>query len=220
MREADLYQPVKSYLEAQGYEVKAEVGRCDVVARRGDEPLVIVELKRHLNLQLLHQAVDRLRLSDAVYIAVPDSCTSLTKTRKQSIKLLRMLGLGLLAVADASVQAWLDPAPYTPRPSHPRRRHLLREFEQRVGDPNIGGIPSKGGVMTAYRQRALRIAKFLDARGQTKASDVAANTGDARAREVLYRNVYGWFDRLDTGIYALSPRGRREVPEWLARDTT
>ena len=219
MREADLYPPVKAYLQAQGYTVKAEVGRCDVTARRGDGPLVVVELKRQLNLQLLLQAVDRLRLSDAVYIAVPHTCRLLTNKRKQTIKLRRMLGLGLLSVTDGSATALLDPTPYKPRPSHPLRRRLLREFEQREGDPNIGGIPRKGGVMTAYRQRALRIAQFLDANGQTKASAVAAQTGDVRAREVLYRNVYGWFDRLDTGIYALSPRGQREVPAWLERHT-
>ena len=32
MREADLYAPVKTYLEAQGYQVKAEVGDCDLLA--------------------------------------------------------------------------------------------------------------------------------------------------------------------------------------------
>ena len=34
MREADLYAPVKAYLEAQGYEVKAEIGDCDLLARK------------------------------------------------------------------------------------------------------------------------------------------------------------------------------------------
>ncbi len=45
MREADLYPPLKAYLEAQGYEVKAEIGDCDLLARRGGEPPVVVELK-------------------------------------------------------------------------------------------------------------------------------------------------------------------------------
>lgn len=38
LRETDLYPPVKLFLEAQGFEVKAEIGAADVVARRGDEP--------------------------------------------------------------------------------------------------------------------------------------------------------------------------------------
>ena len=42
-REAALYAPVKEFLERQGYEVKGEVKGCDVVARRGDEPPIIVD---------------------------------------------------------------------------------------------------------------------------------------------------------------------------------
>ena len=45
MPEADLYPPIKAFLEAQGYAVKGEIGPCDIVAVRGDEPPVVVELK-------------------------------------------------------------------------------------------------------------------------------------------------------------------------------
>ena len=36
MREADLYLPVKRFLESQNYEVKGEIRECDVLALRGD----------------------------------------------------------------------------------------------------------------------------------------------------------------------------------------
>jgi len=71
IRETDLYAPVKAFLVGQGYEVKGEVGAADIVAVRGDEPPVIVELKTAFSLALFHQAIERLKLSDAVYIAVP-----------------------------------------------------------------------------------------------------------------------------------------------------
>ena len=48
--ESDLYAPVKALLEGQGYVVKGEVRGCDVVAVRGGEPPVIVELKRAFGL--------------------------------------------------------------------------------------------------------------------------------------------------------------------------
>ena len=48
---------MKRFLESQGYEVKGEVGNCDVAAVRGDEELVVVELKQSLNLELVLQAV-------------------------------------------------------------------------------------------------------------------------------------------------------------------
>ena len=35
VKEADLYPDLKAYLEAQGYVVKAEIGACDILARRG-----------------------------------------------------------------------------------------------------------------------------------------------------------------------------------------
>ena len=71
MRETDLYAPVKRHLELQGYEVKAEVRGCDVVAVRGVEVPLIVELKLGLTLQLLYQAVGRMAISEHVYIAIP-----------------------------------------------------------------------------------------------------------------------------------------------------
>jgi hypothetical protein len=64
--ESDLNAPVKALLEGQGYSVKGEVRGCDVVAVRGDDPPVIVELKRTFGIALVLQAVDRLALSDAV----------------------------------------------------------------------------------------------------------------------------------------------------------
>ncbi len=45
LRETELYAPVKAWLEAQGFEVKSEVGAVDVMARRPGEDPVIVELK-------------------------------------------------------------------------------------------------------------------------------------------------------------------------------
>ena len=68
--ESDLYAPVKALLEGQGYVVKGEVRGCDVVAVRGGEPPVIVELKRAFGLALVLQGVDRLAVSDRVYLAV------------------------------------------------------------------------------------------------------------------------------------------------------
>jgi len=70
-RETTLYAPVKAFLERRGYVVKGEVGGCDLVARRGDEPAVVVELKLRFSLGLVLQGVDRLALTERVYLAVP-----------------------------------------------------------------------------------------------------------------------------------------------------
>ncbi|HYD31748.1 MAG TPA: hypothetical protein VEB64_12975, partial [Azospirillaceae bacterium] len=56
--ESELYAPIKSFLENQGYTVRGEVAACDLVAVRGDEPPVIVELKLKFSLPLVLQGVD------------------------------------------------------------------------------------------------------------------------------------------------------------------
>ncbi len=222
MREVDLYPPLKHFLVQQGYEVKGEVQNCDVVAVRGNEPIVVVELKLSISLTVILQAVDRLQLSDNVYIGVPKGIAVLKKRRKQTIKLMRMLGLGLLVidpeVTIGSVDVWCDPGDYKPRKSKRRTQRLLGEFMHRVGDPNSGGSPARRGLMTVYRQKALAIAAHLREHGETKAAVIAQSLTEPKTRAILYDNVYGWFDRLGRGVYALSPRGKTELPRWLTHN--
>ena len=71
MPETELYDPIKAYLMAQGYEVKGEVGAADLVACRGEESPVIVELKTGFTLSLFHQCIERQSVTDLVYLAVP-----------------------------------------------------------------------------------------------------------------------------------------------------
>lgn len=218
MNESDLYLPLKRFLESQHYEVKGEVQDCDAMAVRGNETPVVVELKLTLNLDVLLQAVERLSLTPKVYIGVPSRCKTLKRRRKHVIKLLRMLGLGLLVIdVDrdiGGVDVIIDPGEYRPRPSKYRRERLIGEFMKRVGDPNLGGTDKRKGIMTAYRQRALAIAQFLDNNGPTKAADIALALREPKARNILYQNVYGWFDKMTRGVYALSPRGKQETPLW------
>jgi hypothetical protein len=216
MKETDLYQPLKRFLEAQNYEVKGEVNDCDVLAVRAGETPVIIELKRTFNLEIVLQAVDRLSLTAKVYIGVPKQCKKLSRQRRRLVKLLRMLGLGLIMIdpdRNCSVDVLLDPGEYRPRRSKHRQERLLGEFVKRVGDPNPGGSDKRKGLMTVYRQRTLAIARLLQ-NGPTKASQIARVLREPKAGDILYRNVYGWFDRVSHGVYALSPRGKREIPDW------
>ncbi len=218
MKESDLYLPLKRFLESQGYEVKGEVQDCDAVAVRGQETPVVIELKLSFNLNVVLQAVDRLSLTPKVYIGIPGQCKIPKKRRRQIIKLLRMLGLGLLVIdpdrETGSIKVLLDPGEYRPRKSKHRRERLLGEFVKRVGDPNLGGTEKRKGIMTVYRQRALAIAGFLRKQGPTKASHIARALREPKARDILYRNVYGWFDKVSLGVYELSPRGKQEIPLW------
>jgi len=222
MKESDLYLPLKSYLESQNYEVKGEIGNCDVMAIRGDEKPVVIELKLSINLTVVLQSVDRLSITPCVYIGIPKKCKTLKRQSKQIIKLLKMLGLGLITIEPdrkkGNVTILLDPSEYKPRPSSYREQRLLAEFEKRVGDPNLGGSDKRKGTMTAYRQSALAIAQFLQEHGPTKASDVAKSLEQPKSRNIMYRDVYGWFDRVSQGVYDISPRGKQEVLLWTTEE--
>ena len=210
-READLYAPVKVFLEGQGYEVKAEIGACDVMAVRGCEAPIVVELKTGFTLSLVMQGVQRQTMFENVYLAVPAPGKKGWASRyRDMIALCRRLGLGLLVVGE-TVEAHLDPGPYQPRPQTARAGRLLREFQRRVGDPNTGGTT---GVqrMTAYRQDALRLAQALRA-GPAAPRLLAAATGVTKAAVMLRADHYGWFERVARGVYALTPQGRIAMVE-------
>ena len=211
--ETDLYEPVKAFLIGQGYEVKAEVGAADIVACRDDADPVIVELKTGFSLSLFHQAVARQAITDAVYIAVArGSGRRFLQALRSNTKLARRLGLGLITVRlrDGFVEVHVDPAPYAPRKSKPRKDRLLREFARRVGDPNTGGS-TRVTLVTAYRQDALRCAAYLNDNGPSRGADVAKATGVDRATKMMADDHYGWFERVERGVYALTPKGQMSM---------
>jgi len=202
--ESDLYAPVKALLEGQGYSVKGEVRGCDVVAVRGSEPPVIVELKRTFGIGLVLQAVNRLALSDAVYLAVG----AWPKNLRDVKKLCRHLGVGLMIVVKERVDIVLDPAPYRPRKNPRRAGRMLGEHARRVGDPNRGGSSTKVPIMTAYRQEALRCAGLLAKNGPMKVAALKLAAEAPKAAAILSQDHYGWFERVERGIYGLTPKGR------------
>ena len=210
---------MKAYFTALGYEVKGEVGAADLVAvprgaPEGAEP-VIVELKTSFTLSLFHQAINRQSMSDQVYIAVPRKTgkAALVAIRKNKM-LCRRLRLGLITVriSDGKVVVHCEPAPFTPRKIKARKTKLLSEFERRHGDPNEGGMTSVG-MMTSYRQGALRCAKVLHDEGACKGSYVAKMAGFEKATNLMAANHYGWFEKIDRGVYGLTPEGAKALEE-------
>lgn len=213
--ETSLYTAVKTHLERLGYEAKGEVCGCDIVAVRPGEPpfLVITELKMGFTLDLVLQGVDRLAAADEVWLAVRSSRRGRDRDRRAH-KLCRLLGFGLLAVDAArhAVEVLAEPAAYRPRPNLKRRALLLREHNRRRGDPTPGGA-SRSPIMTAYRQQALACAAALG-EGPRRPRDLKAIAPDAG--RILLRNVYGWFERAERGVYRLTASGRQAILRWAA----
>jgi hypothetical protein len=124
------------------------------------------------------------------------------------LRLCKRLGLGLLVVNRIGLKPTSIPPLSALQAS--RASRSLKEFQRRVGDPNSGGS-SKRPLVTAYRQDALRCVKFLKSTGASKVSDIVAQTKVDRTAAILRRDVYGWFMKLDRGIYSLSAKGEAAI---------
>jgi hypothetical protein len=213
MLETSLYPAVKRFLETAGFRVKGEVKGCDAVAVHDGEALrlAIVEMKLGFNLDLLLQAVERMRAADEVWLAVP--ATQRGRDRDPRVhRLCRLIGLGLMAVnvSRGHVEVLAEPGPYRPRPDQRRRVRLLSEHAKRDGDPSPGGS-SRQPIMTAYRQQALACAALLQA-GPGRPRDLRTVT--PAAGRILLHNVYGWFERAERGVYRLTAEGEAALRRW------
>src|SRR3954463_3572685 len=141
--ETALYLPVKRFLEKLGFAVKGEIGGCDLVGLRGDDPPVVVicELKLSFNLELLMQAVDRAGACDEVWLAARLSARG--KGRENDARyrnLCRRLGFGMLAgTHSGDVEVIVQPATAAPRRNPKKRSRLVAEHQKRKGDPAMGG---------------------------------------------------------------------------------
>ena len=119
--------------------------------------------------------------------------------------------MGLLGVsATGRVEVLVQPGPWRPRRDQRRRVRLINEHRRRIGDPAMGGM-SKTPIMTAYRQQALACAASLS-QGPRRTSEVKTIVPDAP--KILLRNVYGWFCRVERGVYGLTPAGTVALGRW------
>ena len=213
MRETDLYEPIRDHLTALGYTVQGEVNRCDIVARKDDD-LIVIELKRRFSTKLLVQAIDRQRITDSVYVALPGPYKARRHSRWQDVRrLLRRLELGLIVVSlekePPHVEIVFHPLPYRQRKQRRRKRAVIREITGRSGDYNLGGS-NRRKTITAYRENAIHIACCLDRLGPSTPRQLRALGTGPKTTRILSSNFYGWFRRVDRGIYELLPVGRAE----------
>ncbi|GIO31460.1 MULTISPECIES: DUF2161 domain-containing phosphodiesterase [Paenibacillus] len=224
--ETELYEPLKAFFEQRGYEIKGEVRHCDLVGVRPEdtEPL-IVEMKKTFNLALLLQGMERLQLSSRVYLAVERSRTKRGAVNQRwgdITKLCRKLGFGLITITfyktkKPVVEVLCEPGVQEPaKPVRQKRKErLLYEFHERSGDYNVGGS-SRAKLVTAYREKALRVAQALAAAPPEGASpaQLRSLTGLANTAAILQHNYYGWFDRIKRGRYVLTAAGAASLKEY------
>lgn len=219
--EEHLYKPVREFLIKQGYTVHAEVKDCDVAAMKGEE-LVVVELKKSLSIELLIQAVKRQKIADSVYIAVPKPKKLLYTRKWEDIcHLVRRLELGLILVSfygdKSTVDVILEPIHFdrlrSVQKGKTKRARLIKEFEGRHGDRNVGGSTGKK-LMTAYKEGALYIACCLRKYGDLTPKKLRELGADLKkTTSILSNNYYGWFYNVRKGLYGLTEEGLKALTQ-------
>jgi hypothetical protein len=224
--EKDLFKPVHDYFERLGYDVHGEVRGCYIAASKDGE-LIIIELKRSLNLELLIQAAKRQRITDRVYVAVPrPDCNMFSRKWKDLCFIVRRLELGLLTVSlkgdMESVDVIMDPHPFDRKKSmqqtKKKKAGIIDEMGGRHGNFNLGGS-TRTKIMTAYKENSIHIACCLRRFGELSPKKLREMGTGEKTLSILRGNFYGWFENIARGIYGLSDRGREmfsEYPELVA----
>lgn len=121
-QETELYPPIKAFFAQRGFEVKAEIRGCDLVAYHPDQEIpTIVEMKRIFTLPLLLQGLDRQKTGAAVWLAVERNRTKKGAHNQRFgdiTALCRRLQLGFITVTfyktkSPVLDVWCEPgAPY------------------------------------------------------------------------------------------------------------
>jgi hypothetical protein len=207
--EKEMFLIIKEYLEALGFSVKAEVKDVDIMAVREDT-ILLVEMKNSFNTTLMAQGIKRNKISEIVYLAIPRPSTKVLRSKlfKDKCLILRHLELGLLLV-DAKkeeVEVILDPVQYQVRKNKKKRKQLLKEFQTRKTAYNVGGV-NKTKIVTAYRELALLALLYMkDQERSTK--ELREYTKRKKIVDILQKNYYGWFERVERGVYKITDKGQ------------
>lgn len=211
--EKDLYKPIKKAFIEKGYKVNAEVNGCDMTVHKNDE-LIIIELKKTFNMKLLYQAMDRQKVTNLVYVAIPRPIKSQTKSFNKIIHIVKKLNLGLIIVAIDSPIKKVDIL-VTPEKSKTKKtkryNKIIKEINGRSLDVNEGGS-NKIKLATAFRERCIHIACVMELVDLISPSILVKDYGcDKDTGAILRKNFYGWFERESRGLYKLSHKGKSDL---------
>ena len=197
------------------------MNQCDLVARNDSGQFIVVEMKKSLNLTLLIQGVKRMSLTDQVYLAVEYTPRSRKKhafTWQDAVRLCKRIGIGLITVQfyqkrKPRIEVLCDPGASSARRAAHKRKRMEREFLERSGDYQLGGITGEK-LVTAYREKSLHCAYALKEGTPMRLKDIRESTGDNGVSNILQKNYYGWFAREQRGVYRLTEQGKAALKQY------
>lgn len=166
-KEADLYLPIKEWLEQQSYEVYAEVElrsrRVDVIGYRGGNNPVAIEMKTSVSQTLIGQAIYWRQYFPLIYIAIPERKKVIPQP---ALHRLAYYGIGILEiyqVGTVSKVRVLSQAVHI----EPRRK-FRKPWEELLLPEHQTWLPGGsqgGGYVTQYALSMKRIKEHLERHG-------------------------------------------------------
>jgi hypothetical protein len=217
--EKDLFEPIKEYFEKQGFTCDGEVLDIDLYMEKGDEK-VAVELKQELNFRVFQQAAIRQKQVETVYIGTFNPKNMRSHAFKDKLYLLKLLGIGLIVVSKKTGEVQVVSEPVVSELSAFQKRNakkseaLSKEFNKRKAKNNTGGVHGKK-LITSYREEALLVLDSLaELGGEEKNTVVRKNSGIKKTSEILRNNYYGWFEKVETGLYRITDEGYNALEEF------
>lgn len=211
--ETELYAPVQQYFADLGFKVNAEVRDCDVVATK-DDITVICELKRGFTIELMYQIVNRKKMTPYVYAVIPRPKRMNGRAFRKKLDLLKALDCGLLVVLNSTkrVDLVLEPRGEDTDAKKIRRKGIEKEVSVRKMSLNIGG-QNKRKIVTAHRESVIAALCYIEKYGQIRTKDCKQNI-----KNVLQKNHYNWFVRVDRGVYTMNEHGRKALDDKNFKD--
>lgn len=204
--ETELYSPVKAFFTNRGYDVKAEIRNCDLVAYHPGLPNhpTIVEMKKTFTLPLLLQGADRQKTGAAVWLAVERNRTKKGAHNQRFndiAALCKRLQLGLLTVTfyrtkEPVIDVWCEPPAFAAAP--------LRQPDSVAAE---AAQPYSAAAPVRLKKSAARLQKEFEARSGDY------NVGGSTKRKL----VTAYRERAIQCALALEchgPSAPRQVREW------
>ena len=206
--EKELFLPTRLYFEKQGFSVDGEVKNCDLVAIKNDI-VVVAELKKTFNISLVYQLMERKNSTPYVYAVIFRPKNFREKKTKQMLKLIKLLGVGLLVVSDTSgiIEEIVTPNNDNTgiKVNTEKRNTVSKEFNKRDFKENTGGVNRKK-ILTAYRENSIAALCVADTYGVVETRKVKDNI-----KKAVQSNYYDWFYRIKKGIYGTTEKGIQAI---------
>lgn len=207
-KETELYLPVQKYFADMGFKVDAEVRDCDVVATK-ENIVVICELKRGFTIELVYQLVQRKKLTPYVYAVIPRPKNMRSAAFRKKLDILRALDCGLIVVLNSTkrVDMILQPRGEDTDAKKYRRKGIEKETKIRKVSLNLGGQSGRK-IVTAHKESVIAALCYIEKYGTIKTSECKDNI-----KNVLQKNHYNFFVRVEKGVYTANESGRNFLNE-------